>query len=77
MGKPELFEQTTGAVIACVGVGSHLRELLIGCEGFGEDRQYCLSGEAEAPVLFVNSVAEEDDPMFGTKDEVYETNDTI
>ena len=75
MGKAELFEQTTRAVIACVGVDSHLRELLIGCEGFGENRLYCLSGEAEAPVVFVNSVAEEDDPMFGTKDEAYETND--
>ena len=75
MSKAELFEQTTGAVIACVAVGSHLRELLIGCEGFGEDRLYCLSGEAEAPEVFVNSVAEEDDPMFGTKDEAYETND--
>ncbi len=75
MGKSELFEQTTGAVVACVGVGSHLRELLISCEGFAEDRFYCFSGEAEAPVVFVNSVAEEDDPVFGAKDETYEAND--
>ena len=75
MGKAEFFEQTTGAVIACVGVGSHPRELLIGSEGFGEDRLYRLSGEAATPVVFVNSVADQDDPMFGTKDEAYETND--
>ena len=75
MGKAEFFEQTTGAVIACVGVSCHLRELLIDGEGLGEDRSYCFSGEAEAPMVLVNSVAEEGDPMFGTEDETYETND--
>ncbi len=75
MGEAELSEQTAGAVIACVGVGSHLRELLMSGEGLGEDRSYCFSGEVEAPVVLVNSVAEEGDPMFGTEDKAYETKD--
>ncbi len=75
MGEAELFEQPTGAVIARVGVRSHLRELLVDGEGLGEDLSYCFSREAEAPVVLVNPVAEEGDPMFGTEDEAYETND--
>ena len=75
MGEAELLEHTAGAVIACVGVGCHSGELRIGGERLGEDRSYRLSGEAETPVVLVDSVAHEGDPMFGGEYEAYQTND--
>ena len=75
MGEAELFEQTAGAVITCVGVGCDPRELLIGREGLGEDRAYCFSSETEAPVVLVDSIAKKGDPMLGTEHKAYEAND--
>ena len=74
--EAELFEQTAGAVIACVCVGCDFRKLPIDSEGIGEHRSYRFSGELEAPVFFVDSVAEEGEPMPGTEDEADEADDT-
>ncbi len=75
MGKAELLQQTVGAAIACVRVGGHSRELLIGGEGRREYGLYCLSGEAEAPMVLVDAITKQGDPMSSTEDEADETND--
>jgi hypothetical protein len=72
MREAKLFEQPTGAVIACIGVGCDLCELLMDGECLGEDRPYCFSSETQAPMFPVDPVTEKDDSMFRAEDETYE-----
>jgi hypothetical protein len=75
MSEAELFEQPSGAVIPCVGVGCDPCELLIDGEGLAEYSSYCFSSEAETPMVLVNSVAKEGDPVPGAEDQADQTND--
>jgi len=75
MSEAELLEQSTGAVIPRVGVGGDPCELLIDGERLAEDPSDRFSSESETPMILVDSIAEEGNPMPGTEDETDQTHD--